>query len=39
MNATSCVAIDCFDWPGSIPFQWHSEHLLNLGLMETGQWF
>ncbi len=39
MNATSCVAIDCFDWPGSIPFQWHSEQLLNLGLMETGQWF
>ena len=39
INAASCAAIDRFDWPHSVPFKWHSEQLLALGLMETGQWF
>lgn len=26
-------------WRGSVPFAWHSRQLLDLGLMEPGQWF
>lgn len=28
-----------FRWRNSVPFQWHSRQLLDLGLMEPGQWF
>ncbi|MEM7239372.1 MAG: hypothetical protein AAF501_16320 [Pseudomonadota bacterium] len=26
-------------WPGSVRFEWTSEQLLNLGMIEPGQWF
>jgi hypothetical protein len=26
-------------WHNSAPFEWHSQQLLDLGLMEPGQWF
>ena len=26
-------------WRNSHPFRWHSEQLMELGLMEPGQWF
>jgi hypothetical protein len=26
-------------WRGSVPFRWHSQQLMDLGLMEPGQWF
>jgi hypothetical protein len=28
-----------FRWHNSVEFQWHSQQLLDLGLMEPGQWF
>jgi hypothetical protein len=28
-----------FRWRNSVPFQWHSQQLMDLGLMEPGQWF
>lgn len=33
------AAITRFGWRGSVPFAWHSQQLLDLGLMEPGQWF
>lgn len=33
------ASIDGFLWPGSVPFRWTGEELLNLGFMEPGQWF
>ncbi|MGR3593818.1 MAG: hypothetical protein ACU0B9_05615 [Limimaricola soesokkakensis] len=30
---------DGFDWPGATPFAWRSRQLLDLGLIEPGQWF
>ncbi len=38
-NAGSAFEIHDFRWHNSTPFSWHSSQLLNLGLMEPGQWF
>ncbi len=38
-NPGSSWAIPSFTWPNSTPFEWHSRQLLDLGLMEPGQWF
>ena len=38
-NAGSRFDIHNFQWHNSTPFQWHSQQLMDLGLMEPGQWF
>lgn len=38
-NPGSRAVIDTFHWPQSEPFRWQSQQLLDLGLMEPGQWF
>jgi hypothetical protein len=38
-NPGSRDAIQTFDWHNSTPFAWHSQQLMDLGLMEPGQWF
>jgi hypothetical protein len=38
-NPGSSFDIGSFRWHNSIPFEWHSRQLLDLGLMEPGQWF
>ena len=38
-NPGSKFEIDTFKWHNSTPFEWHSRQLLDLGLMEPGQWF
>ncbi len=38
-NAGSMFDIHDFRWHNSIPFAWHSQQLMDLGLMEPGQWF
>lgn len=38
-NPGSTFSIDTFCWHNSVPFEWHSRQLLDLGLMESGQWF
>ncbi len=38
-NAGSTFDIHNFRWHNSTPFEWHSQQLLDLGLMEPGQWF
>ena len=38
-NPGSRFDIHSFKWRGSEPFRWHSQQLLDLGLMEPGQWF
>ncbi|MEQ9694710.1 glycosyltransferase family 2 protein [Shimia sp. SDUM112013] len=38
-NPGSKYEIDTFKWHNSVPFEWHSRQLLDLGLMEPGQWF
>ncbi len=38
-NPGSAFDIDSFRWHNSTPFEWHSRQLLDLGLMEPGQWF
>jgi hypothetical protein len=38
-NPGSTFAIETFRWHNSAPFEWHSQQLLDLGLMEPGQWF
>ncbi|MCK0096496.1 hypothetical protein MWU60_13010 [Yoonia sp. F2084L] len=38
-NPGSRAVIDTFHWPQSEPFSWQSQQLLDLGLMEPGQWF
>ena len=38
-NAGSMFDIHDFRWHNSVPFEWHSQQLMNLGLMEPGQWF
>ena len=38
-NPGSRHAIDSFRWPGSVRFEWRSQQLMELGLMEPGQWF
>ncbi|WP_339689535.1 hypothetical protein [Celeribacter baekdonensis] len=38
-NSGSTYDIDSFRWHNSTEFEWHSQQLLDLGLMEPGQWF
>lgn len=38
-NPGSRQEIRTFTWRNSQPFRWHSQQLLELGLMEPGQWF
>lgn len=38
-NPGSRHAIATFRWPNSTKFAWHSQQLMDLGLMEPGQWF
>ena len=38
-NPGSTFDIHTFRWHNSVPFEWHSRQLLDLGLMEPGQWF
>ncbi len=38
-NPGSTFDIQTFKWHNSMPFEWHSRQLLDLGLMEPGQWF
>ncbi|MCL6283800.1 hypothetical protein M3P21_09695 [Ruegeria sp. 2012CJ41-6] len=38
-NPGSKFDIHSFRWHNSTPFEWHSRQLLDLGLMEPGQWF
>lgn len=38
-NPGSTFEITSFRWHNSEPFEWHSRQLLDLGLMEPGQWF
>lgn len=39
INPGSREAIPTFAWSHSVPFSWGSRQLLDLGLMEPGQWF
>ncbi|WP_456390001.1 hypothetical protein [Profundibacter sp.] len=38
-NPGSTFDIETFRWHNSCEFEWHSQQLLDLGLMEPGQWF
>ena len=38
-NSGSKFDITTFQWHNSTPFEWHSQQLMDLGLMEPGQWF
>ncbi len=38
-NPGSTFDIKTFKWHNSVRFEWHSRQLLDLGLMEPGQWF
>jgi hypothetical protein len=38
-NPGSRAEIDSFMWRNSVPFDWSPQQLLDLGLMEPGQWF
>ena len=38
-NAGSMFDIATFTWRNSVPFEWQSQQLFDLGLMEPGQWF
>lgn len=38
-NPASRFDISTFRWHNSVPFEWKSQQLLDLGLMEPGQWF
>lgn len=38
-NPASRYEIETFKWYNSTEFEWHSQQLLELGLMEPGQWF
>lgn len=38
-NPGSRDSIATFHWQNSVPFQWQSQQLMDLGLMEPGQWF
>lgn len=39
MNPGSKFEIHNFKWHNSARFEWHSQQLMDLGLMEPGQWF
>lgn len=38
-NPGSMFEIQTFRWHNSVPFEWQSRQLMDLGLMEPGQWF
>ena len=38
-NPGSSFDIHNFKWHNSVKFEWHSRQLMDLGLMEPGQWF
>ncbi|WP_245626810.1 hypothetical protein [Aestuariivita boseongensis] len=38
-NPGSAFDIQSFKWHNTTSFEWHSRQLLDLGLMEPGQWF
>jgi len=38
-NPGSSFDIHNFKWHNSVQFEWHSRQLMDLGLMEPGQWF
>ncbi|MDZ7905387.1 MAG: hypothetical protein U5N55_06175 [Cypionkella sp.] len=38
-NPGSRFAINTFLWQNSVPFEWHSQQLMDMGLIEPGQWF
>jgi uncharacterized protein YcgI (DUF1989 family) len=38
-NPGSRAAITAFRWHNSVRFDWSSQMLMDLGLMEPGQWF
>lgn len=38
-NSGSRFDIQSFRWHNSVPFEWRSQQLMDLGLMEPGQWF
>ena len=38
-NPGSHRAIRSFNWHNSVRFDWQSQQLMDLGLMEPGQWF
>ena len=38
-NAGSTFDIPTFAWRNSVRFEWNSQQLMDLGLMEPGQWF
>lgn len=38
-NPGSRDAIATFHWPKSVRFTWQAQQLLDLGMMEPGQWF
>jgi hypothetical protein len=38
-NPGSRNAVQTYRWQNSVPFRWHSQQLMDLGLMEPGQWF
>ncbi len=38
-NPGSAFAIDSFRWHNSVPFSWRAQQLMDLGLIEPGQWF
>ncbi len=38
-NSGSTFDIETFHWHNSVQFQWNSQQLMDLGLMEPGQWF
>lgn len=39
LNPGSTFDIQTLTWHNSAPFEWHSRQLLDLGLIEPGQWF
>ncbi|WP_166418879.1 glycosyltransferase family 2 protein [Cochlodiniinecator piscidefendens] len=39
INPGSRFEINSFAWHNSVQFEWHSQQLLDLGLIEPGQWF
>jgi hypothetical protein len=39
LNPGSRDGIATFRWRNSVPFRWESQQLMDLGLMEPGQWF
>ncbi|WP_457648551.1 hypothetical protein [Profundibacter sp.] len=38
-NPGSTYDIETFRWHNSVKFEWNSRQLMDLGLMEPGQWF